>query len=404
MSLKKGTIATIIIFLIALVLGLPYSDGRSAYAYWELVRDLNATQSLHLGKIIFLGPISSLGGFHFPPAYYYVVYPFARVFNFAPYSLAVASLFFSLATMALVFFVVKKWWNNNFLAFTTISLMAVSILNVQLNKYGSNPNFIPFFSLLFFYSLQQLIERPSDLKYTALLATAFSIVTQLHAVPMVAMPIILSALIIRKKLKLNLLSTLVFIFISSIAYSPYLFYEFTHNFENFRSLLVITGGHGDFSILMFHYVQYVGFWLSPWVSLHTFFDVSSLLGFKFYLLIAFTLFLVPLVLHYNLKNRRYYFARLHLNVPPSVKTVVSYWLLVPTVILFLPIGATNNYQIYYFLIFSPLIFILMALGLGYIFKQGLHLLAGLLILIFVVLQIIQIYLYDVFVSGIKLNF
>ncbi len=399
-KLKK--IAFAFIFILALILGLPYSDGRSSYAYWELIRDMSVVKSLFLGHLVFLGPVSSLGNFYFPPAYYYLAYPFARLLNFAPFSLAVASLFFTLATLVLSFFVIKKWWRSDLLAFTTIFFMAVSILNIQLEKYGSNPNFIPFFSLLFFYALQQLMEQPANWRFVALLATSFAIITQLHAVPMVAMPVILLLILINKKIKIKIKSAGLFIAITILLYSPYLFYELTHKFSNFHGLFYIARGHNTGSQILFHFIQYFGFWISPWLSIHTFFDIASLLGTKFYVLFSCALLGIIPVLHFNLKHPNYILDEQSLSVLPSVKTVISYWLVVPSLILLLPIGATNNFQIYYFFIFSPLIFFLMALGLVALLNKGLHLLSSYLVLVFIIFQIVQIYLYNQFVLASKI--
>jgi 4-amino-4-deoxy-L-arabinose transferase-like glycosyltransferase len=400
MSLEKFKIFLFfLIVLIATILGLPEHDGKSTYAYWETVRDLSVVQNLSAGHIIFLGPISSLGNFHFPPAYYYIVYPFAIILKFAPYSLAIASLFFSLATIILTFIVIKKWFKNDFLAFLVIFLMSISTLTIQLEKYGSNPNFIPFFGLLFFYSLQQLIETPYKLKYVTLLAVSFSIATQLHAVPMLVLPIILTVSILQKHLKVNLKTGIIFVLLTILIYSPYLFYELTHNFQNARYLLSIANSGNNLEMIATHWVQYLGFWISPFVSLHSFFDISSVLGNKFYYILISSLFFVPFILNFNLKNKKYILNQSRIIFSDSLKITFRYWFLVPTLVLLLPIGGTNNYQIYYFLIFSPLIFFLFGLGIFYLFKKGLHLMALYTLLVFLLFQFIQIILYNNFLKS-----
>lgn len=62
----------------------------------EVFRDMAVVYNfVFLHQWPLLGPSSSLGGFNFGAAYYYLLTPFVIMFNFAPYGATFASVFFS---------------------------------------------------------------------------------------------------------------------------------------------------------------------------------------------------------------------------------------------------------------------------------------------------------------------
>lgn len=383
----------IFIVLFSLIIWLPYKDGKSSYAYSELLRDINVEKTLAQGNLILLGPTSRFGDFHFGPIYYYLLYPFAYLFNFSLYSLACASLFFSIATLMLSFYVIKKWWSSEPLAYITIIIMSLSILNFQLAKYGSNPNFIPFFSLLFFYSFERLVNKPNQVFFTILMSISFAVATQLHLVPLLALSLVFIIAVTKRALRFDLKNLLLFLSITIIIYSPYLYYEFTHHFENIRNLFQISENSLGLSKYFIRFSEYVTFWLAPFLSVHSFFNVFLLLKAKYVLLIiAIFLPIIP-ILNYNLKKPKFIDIDTSIHFTKSVKTTISYWLIAPSIILLLP-TTVEDYQIYYFFIFLPLIFFLYGLGFIFLLKRGLHLIFSYLAGIFLILQLIQIFLYN----------
>lgn len=392
-KLKPGYFLTAIL-TVFIFLAFPNPQGYSLYSYSETLRDLAVIRSISQGQLVLIGPLSSLGNFHFGPAYYYLLYPFARLFNFALWSLAAASLFYSCLTILLSFFVVKKWWQNNYLACLVAGLAATSTLTIQFAKYASNPNFVPLFILLFFYSLERLITGEDRLYFnTFLLAISFGIAVQLHAVPLICLPTILFILIVRRALKLNIKQWIVFVLVALGCNSLYIYYDFTHAFINIKTLIHIGGAPNVFAPLSEHIVQYLGIWISALASSSPFFNIFLVLGPPLY--IFFIVSLAALYLFFLYNHR-------HLNpvqpsglqTPASVKTVLAYWLVVPSLVLLLPLGALSGLRIYYFFILSPLVFIFFGLGLYKIYLKGYRSVVYYILGFYLIMQLVQMYYYN----------
>ena len=278
------------------VLAFPDLEGKSTYATHELYRDIAVVQSMYDGEIILQGPPSMFGGFHFGPAYYYLLYPFVVATGFKVFSLALASLIFFLATIVFSYIVVKEWWGDKTLALAAVFIMATSMFTIQFARYGSNPNFIPFFALLFFWALKRILEEKSNFKHWIVLALGFAVAVQLHAVPLVCLPIILLDVFLIQRPKINWRYFAVFILTALVLLSPYLYYEISHHFINAKSLLNIASGSGSPTGFMSRVASYFGFWLAPILSIHPFFDISFILGKKFfYFLSVFLVLFLPVV-------------------------------------------------------------------------------------------------------------
>jgi len=394
-SLRLG-----IILLIFIVLAFPDPRGRSLYAYNETLRDLGVTQSIAHGHLALLGPVSSLGNFHFGPAYYYLLYPFAKITNFALWSLPLASVFYGCLFILLIFFVVKKWWQNFEMAYLAAALAATSTLTVQFAKYASNPNFIPLFCLLFFYSLERLVGGTAKRYWqTFLLALSFGVAIQLHAVPLICLPVILIALFVSNRLKFSPAQWALFLAVILATNGMYIFYEITHNFENLKSLAHIGAGANIYAPFSEHFIQYLGFWVSSIISVNPFFNIPLILGIPFYTFFVMVLILFYAVFKYN--HARLKPAAVKPQTQPSVKLVIKYWLIVPSLILLLPLGALAGLRIYYFFILSPLVFILLALGLWRLLYRGYGILVYYLLVVYFIMQAGQMYVYYQLVSQLR---
>jgi len=394
---KKILWLLFILIIIAVWLRLPGKEGHSAYAYHELPRDLAVIKNISIGDFPLYGTRSSLNDFHFGPIYYYLYFPLAAIFHFAPYSLALTSLFFSILTILLGFFVVKKWWGNYWLALLFVFLMTFSLADVQFAKYGSNPNPIPFFVLLFFYSLKNLYDNRRPILNTFILAVSFGVATQLHAVPLICLPIILFVSLILKKIKVNFLETVIFIFTNLVLYFPYLFFEITHNFYNFRQLVSNTQVTTYSAGIVERLIYFLGFLISPFISTNIFFDAPYLIGHRLvYLIIAFLLFVWATL---RLDKKFSFKTELSATHDNNLKTIFKLWLIIPSLVLIIPLDSVTALNPYYFFILSPWLFIILALGIYKIFARGFRITAIYLLFFFLVLQLVQYgYYQKIFVS------
>lgn len=375
-------------------LRLPSKEGYSAYAYQELSRDLSVIKNIANGNFPLHGPQSSLNNFHFGPIYYYLYFPLAYIFCFTPYSLAVTSLFFSILTILLGFFIIKSWGKNNWLAILFVFIMTFSMGDIQFAKYGSNPNIIPFFAILFFYSLKNLYDNHEPLLNTFILSISFGVATQLHIVPLICLSIILIISIITKKIKIKTKNLSIFILTNLILYFPYILYEATNNFYDLKQLIVFTQGTGYSASFFSRLGDFVGFLISPVISTNNFFNVPILIGTPFICLIVALMLLISPAMHLDkklsIKEKSYP------KIESNLKIILKLWFVVPAIVLLMPINNIVTLHPYYFFMLSPLLFFVYTILIYKLFLKGWRVTAAYLLFLFLVLQLVQYVYYQKF--------
>ncbi len=376
------------LLFLGLLLRLPALDGRSTYLLTELQRDLTALREMAAGHNVLLGPPCVHGGWYFPPAYHYLYLPLAALTGFRPYSLALTSALFSLLTVWLVFQVGRSWFNSRTAGYLAAGMLTISALDIQFAKYGSNPNTLSFFGLLFFFQLEKFISGRNRAADAAVLGAAFAVATQLHTVAFVSLPLVLLAGLLLKKIKWSRpADPWYFLLAVGLLYAPYLYAQFARNFSDLAGLLGVAGGasvHGTFPnrfadtltfalSLLVRYGQTFGDHLAAgvvWLSANT----------------------ALVVLAWYLDGRRRT-KRAAVTMSPSVRAVLLLWLSVPLAVLLWPAGGIDILPIYYFTMLVPLGYLLLGLGLKKIWAAGLRLTAGALLSSFAVWQAFQIWQY-----------
>jgi len=388
---------------VAILLRLPDVAGRSTYAAYERVRDLGIVEAMAHGRFPLIGPPSSLGDFHFGPVYYYLLYPLAALARFEPYALALTASVASIATIALAYHVVHAWWHDRTLAFGVAAMMTISILDVQLAKYASNPNFIPFFALVFFFSLERIFREPAKRWPWYALGGAFAVATQLHAVPLLALPLVLVVALARKNVRPTAADTTRFLAPVILLYAPYAANEYAQGFSNIANLWKFTGHPFDLSYYLAHWVQYAGFLVSPWISIHPFFDIASLWGRGFMAAMTALSLGTYLAFRHDLHHSAPTVipAQAGIQTTPSVKTTLILWFAAPTFVLLAPISGPDDFPYYYFLSLSPLIYIAYAFGIRMLWRKGWHATVRTLIAAFVLLQCAQLVQYGLLVRNLS---
>lgn len=208
-------------------------EGRDMIVIRNMILDRRPT---------FLGPTASVGGFYLGPIYYWMATPFLLIWNFDPIGPAYMVAAIGVAAVALLYKFLKDtlgFWP----AILATSLYATAPLIVRYSRSSWNPNPLPFFALLLFYSLYlgiQKIKAKSHIKnysYFVLAGAAFGVCVQLHYLATVLLA--LGALFVainlgwRKWLLAFAASTLGFL----ITFSPFLLFEIKNGFPNFNTIL-----------------------------------------------------------------------------------------------------------------------------------------------------------------------
>ncbi|MFC1756486.1 ArnT family glycosyltransferase [Patescibacteria group bacterium] len=144
-----------------------------------------------LGNLPLLGPRAAGTFLRLGPMFYYMEYTSAKIFGGTPPAMAYSILFFSVLTLPLFYFFSRRYFSRN-LSLGLMLLLAVSLFMIMYSRFGWNPNTIPFFALLAFYSLLRVVDREENNRklWVYIFALAIAIVTQLHFLAFIAIPAI----------------------------------------------------------------------------------------------------------------------------------------------------------------------------------------------------------------------
>ncbi len=181
-----------------------------------------------------LGPNASVGGFFTGPIYYYFMLPFLWFFNLNPVGPAYLSAFFGLATVILIYYFCKHFFNER-VALVASFLSAISPKMVDISRFSWNPNPVPFFSLLAVLFLYLSATKHKKI-FTVLSGVMVGILFQLHYIDIVFIAISGVSLLLlfpwKEWVKQIFLIVLGFI----IGDGLFLAFEIRHGFPNFVSM------------------------------------------------------------------------------------------------------------------------------------------------------------------------
>lgn len=218
-------------------------------------RDVLIVKHLLEGDIVGLGPTASVGGFFTGPIYYYFMAPFLWLFRLDPVGPAVMVALFGIATVFLVYFVGKEFFNEKVGIFAS-ALYTVSPIIIASSRSSWNPNILPFFAILTIFFVYKFVQKNS-LRYLLLAGLLIGIAVQLHYIAtFLATAVALYLVFIRSRLVRGLTFTRSVIVIGKqyiilflgflIGYFPFLAFEATHGFPNTITVIkFILGGTGE---------------------------------------------------------------------------------------------------------------------------------------------------------------
>lgn len=205
-------------------------------------RDVLVAKSILEGDFTLLGPRSSAGDFFMGPAYYYMITPFLWLFKLDPVGPAIMVALFSTAAVLLIYFVGKKFFDTRAGLFAA-GLYAVSPLVINYSHSSWNPNVLPFFSLLTLYMVFKGIASARPWKYFVFSGFLLGICMQLHYLSLFLAVIIFFYIffaewLMNTRIKvLEILRHYVFVFAGFlIGFSPFIAFEFRHEFQNTRAI------------------------------------------------------------------------------------------------------------------------------------------------------------------------
>ncbi|MBL7159352.1 glycosyltransferase family 39 protein [Candidatus Microgenomates bacterium] len=198
-------------------------------------------------KFTLLGPTASVGGFFLGPIYYYFMLPFLWLWRLDPVGPAIMVALFGVATIFLIYQVGKEFFNEK-TGLLASSLYAFSPLVIAYSRSSWNPNLVPFFSLLYIYSLGKLVKEKRWF-WWFLAGLTVGIGLQLHYLFTFLIPIGFSYIFLFKRGKPFIKKYGLFILGFLIGLAPFLAFEIRHRFTNIQTIIkfLFTGKETGFA-------------------------------------------------------------------------------------------------------------------------------------------------------------
>ena len=247
---QKSLAILFLIIVFALFLRLPQILADDFFFVFDMGRDMLWTRDIAvLRKPYLIGPWGSLQGIFFGPLWYYLLSIPFLITGGDPRGSVFLVLFFSLITIIAVYLLGKKIKDGK-LGLIFALLTASSALMIDISTYAFHSNILPFTTLIFIWSLYEVLEnKPKYLPLAALMASlnfhfepAAAIFTTLTLAIFVVWKI---KLILKSEnsggVKIIFLSLIVFI----IPFIPQIIFELRHEFLQTQSLILFIKGQNE---------------------------------------------------------------------------------------------------------------------------------------------------------------
>src|SRR3989344_7422152 len=187
--MKRSTIYLILLVIITFFLRIYWIDLTILEG--DMFRDFEIADTILEGNIRYvgIGPLDQL--YHqqsFGPLMYYLVALVLWLFK-SPISVAVFVAIFNSIAVLLTFVFCKAYFNER-IALITSFLYAVNPWSIYLSHSHWNPNYLPFFSIIFFYFIFGFFLKDKKI-YLVYSLFVLSLMLQFHLTPLFFIPIIL---------------------------------------------------------------------------------------------------------------------------------------------------------------------------------------------------------------------
>ena len=181
----------IVLFLVGIFLrSFHFSDWLLVAS--DQIRDLDLVKNVVLGNHAWplLGPdMSGGGGFKLGPMYYYFQIISAKIFGVSAASQAYPDLFFSILSIPLLYYFLKRCFSQTAALFST-GVYVFSYFAIEYSRFAWNVNLIPFFVLLFLLSFWEFFSKTEKTPWGWIVAAGISLGVgiQLHAILLLLLP------------------------------------------------------------------------------------------------------------------------------------------------------------------------------------------------------------------------
>jgi 4-amino-4-deoxy-L-arabinose transferase-like glycosyltransferase len=191
-------------------------------------------------RLVFIGPVTSVGNMYLGPLYYYFMLPFLWLSFPSPLGPVYAVAFLGVLTVFLMYYLGKELIGEK-AALIATSLFAFSSAVVEGTRFSWNPNPAPIVSLLMVFFIYKALKK--DVRYWMLVTLCFSVLIQLHYLTLlsaagIGLLWLFQLMRIREKKKiLNrfLVSTILSAFIFVASLTPLILFDLKHEGLNINA-------------------------------------------------------------------------------------------------------------------------------------------------------------------------
>lgn len=200
-------------------------------------RDVAVVMDMLLGrKFTLIGPGTSIGNMYLGPLYYYLLLIPLTLSNFSPVGPAIMVAFFGVATVFLLWWIARQWFNRGSALLISI-LYSLSPTIITYSRSSWNPNIMPFFALVTMYGIWK-VWRFGYWRWLVISAISFAFVLQSHYLGLLLLPVIAIfwLLSLTRHSQTANRHTLIAICLFAILMSPLLWFDMRHGWINFSAM------------------------------------------------------------------------------------------------------------------------------------------------------------------------
>jgi len=182
-------------FLIRVLSTLRYTT----FFYYDQARDAEVYAKMWQGTLPILGPSASVGGYHLPPLYYYLVFPFT-IFGSDPVFTVIPNALFSFLSIPLLIYLVYQLLenveNSKRLLLSGLAGFWYSLLfpEIFISTFHWNPSptcfFLFGFTLLYKCQLEKKFSGIKELFAWILYGITLAVLISLHSTNLFVMPVV----------------------------------------------------------------------------------------------------------------------------------------------------------------------------------------------------------------------
>lgn len=205
----------------------------------------NATEG-GIKNLPLLGPQARGRELYLGPIFYYFQYLSGIIWGVTPESMVYPDLLFSILAIPLFYFLARFFFGR-LISLSLTTIVATSLFLVTYGRFAWNPNGMFFWSLLTFHGLlKSFYDGKFKSKWFLVFAFGLGIITQLHFIAFIAVPLTAFLYITITKMPIPWKTLVGAIAIILFLYTPVILSEIQTGGNNYKAFLIsITQGEDD---------------------------------------------------------------------------------------------------------------------------------------------------------------